>query len=64
MEPVRIAQALREAPGKWVAFKEGRLVDAAITADALYLSLRKKGIEDATIIRSPGEDEPLLIGLG
>jgi hypothetical protein len=64
MTPVRIADVLRQAPGKWVALKGGQLVAAQTTPDALYLDLQEKHITDATIIRSPGEHEPMLIGLG
>jgi hypothetical protein len=63
-EPIRIAAELREVPGKWVAIKDRRVVDAAETPDALYWHLKTHGIKGATIIRSPGEYEPLQIGLG
>jgi hypothetical protein len=63
-EPIRIAEALREVPGKWVAIKDRSVVDAAETPDALYWRLKGRGISDATIIRSPGEYESLQFGLG
>jgi hypothetical protein len=63
-EPIRIADLLREAPGKWVALKGHRLVDVAETPDALHVRLKERGIRGATIMRSPGEHEPLQIGLG
>jgi hypothetical protein len=64
MEPVRIAEALREYPGKWVAIKDGQVVEARETADQLALALHDRDVTGATIIRSPGEDEPELVGLG
>ena len=63
-EPVRLADALREVPGKWVAIKDRRVVDVAETPDLLHRDLKDRGIHGATIMRSPGEHEPLQVGLG
>jgi hypothetical protein len=63
-EPVRLADALREVPGKWVAVKNRRIVDVAETPDLLHQDLKDRGIHGATIMRSPGEHEPLQVGLG
>jgi hypothetical protein len=63
-EPVRLAAALREAPGKWVAVKDHRLVEVAETPDMLVQHLRDRHIQGATIMRAPGEHEPLQVGLG
>lgn len=64
MEPVRLADAIRAYPGKWVAIKNGQVVEARDTPDQLVLALHDRDIRDATIIRSPDEDEPELVGLG
>jgi len=63
-EPIRIADALREVPGKWVALKNRQIVEVAETPDTLYRHLKDRGIQGATIMRSPGEYEPLQVGLG
>jgi len=63
-EPVRLAGALRQFPGKWVAFKDGEVVEAGDNPDELIVALKERGIRDATIIRSPGTEEPQLVGLG
>ena len=63
-EPVPIARILRETPGKWVAVKNGEAVDVRDTPYELVMALRERGIADATIIRSPGEHEAELVGLG
>lgn len=64
IEPVRIADALREYPGMWVALKNGEIVEAKETPDALVMALKYRDIRDATIIRSPAEGEAELVGLG
>lgn len=62
--PVRIAGLLRQAPGKWVAIKGHRIVDVAETPDRLHQSMKDRGIHGATVMRAPGEHEPLQVGLG
>jgi hypothetical protein len=64
MQPIHLSALLRQAPGKWVAVKDGELVEARETPDQLFLALRDRGIHGATIIRAPGEQEPMLVGLG
>jgi hypothetical protein len=65
-EPVRLAEALRRLPGKWVALRGDTILMAADTPYALVMDLHSKGIryEDVTIVRSPGKGEPLRVGLG
>jgi hypothetical protein len=63
-EPIRLAEALREVPGLWVAVKDQKVVDVAETPDRLYWQIRDRGIHGATIMRSPATHEPLQIGLG
>jgi hypothetical protein len=51
--------------GKWVAVKEGRILTAKETADAVYRDvLEHPSYRNATIIRVPSEGEPELVGLG
>ena len=64
LDPVHVGNLLREVPGKWVAIIDGRLVEVQETLDLLVIALKNRGIRDATIMRSPGEQEPLLVGLG
>lgn len=64
MEPVPIAELLRGCAGKWVALKDGKVIDAQETPDRLYMELHERGIRDATILRAPAEGEPELVGLG
>ena len=63
-EPVQIASLLRQVPGKWVALVNGDLVEVQETLDLLVRALKDRGIRNATVMRSPGEEEPLLVGLG
>jgi Family of unknown function (DUF5678) len=64
LEPRRIADDLEEFAGMWVAVKDGHVVEAGRTPDAVVLKLRARQVRDATILRVPGEDEPELVGIG
>ena len=64
VQPVALAHLLRQVPGKWVALRNGEIVDARDTLDELAASLEQQGIKDATVMRSPKEGEPELVGLG
>lgn len=64
IQPIEIGALLRQVPGKWVAIKDGALVDVQETPYKLFESLRSRGIKDATVIRAPAEDEAQLVGLG
>ena len=50
--------------GKWVAVKDGRVVEAQDTPDRVYQMLHERRITGATIFRVPAEDEPEMVGLG
>jgi hypothetical protein len=63
-EPIRLVDALREVPGKWVAVRDRRVVDVAETPDRLHHDPKDRGIRGATIMGSPGDHEPLQVGLG
>ena len=63
-KPVPVAHLLRETPGKWVAIRNGEAVDVRDTPYELVMSLHRRGITDATIMRSPDAGEPELVGLG
>jgi hypothetical protein len=63
LAPEDIASAIRGVPGKWVAVKDGQLVAAAETPDALYMHLHQQKIRGATILRAPAEDEPEMVGM-
>jgi hypothetical protein len=64
MKPVRIADDLEGLAGKWVAVKDGKVVEAGNTPDAVGMKLRSKQIRGATIFRVPAEGEPELVGIG
>jgi hypothetical protein len=64
MKPVRIADDLEGLAGQWVAVKNGKVVAAGPTSDAVGMKLRSKRIRGATILRVPAEGEPELVGIG
>lgn len=64
MEQQAIIEIQRKWAGSWVAVKDGVVVDARPTPDALVLALRDRDIKGATIFRCPAGDEPELVGLG
>lgn len=64
MEPVDLSEALRNCPGKWVALRQGEMVEVRDTPYALVQALHERDITDATIIRAPEVGEPELVGLG
>ena len=64
MEPVNVAEELRQRAGKWVALKDGRVVEGRETPAALVMALHERGIEDATVLGAPDPNEPELVGLG
>ena len=66
MEPLRLSEMLRGLEGKWVAIRDGEVVEAADSADALFKRLRSKQIRDARVLRVPTEKEheAELVGLG
>ncbi len=66
MEPLRLSEILRGLEGKWVALKDGKVIAAADTPDALFKRLRSKQIRDTSVLRVPTEQEHKaeLVGLG
>jgi hypothetical protein len=62
--PTRLAEDLHEFAGMWVAIKDGEVVEAGRTPDAVGMKLRARQIRDAAILRVPGEGEPDLVGIG
>ena len=64
VEPIRLADLLRQVPGKWVALRNGEIVDARETLDQLVQSLKERNIKDVTVMRAPAEHEPELVGFG
>jgi len=66
MEPLRLPELLRGLEGKWVALRNGKVVDAATTSDALFKRLRARQIRDATVMRVPSEHDhgAELVGIG
>jgi hypothetical protein len=59
-----MADLLGEVPGKWVAIREGEIVEARDTFDQVIMALHERGIKDATVLRSPNPTEPELVGFG
>lgn len=64
LEPVCLAALMRQCPGKWVALRNGEIIEVRETFDQVVLALHERDITDATILRSPGEHESELVGLG
>lgn len=65
MEPVRIvAVDLQGLEGKWIAIREGKVIAAKDSSDAIFMWLRSRQIRDASVLRVPAENEPELVGLG
>jgi hypothetical protein len=65
LEPVRTADLLHETPGKWVAIKNGKVVEARDSFDQVILALHERDITDATVLRAPDpEREPETVGFG
>ncbi len=64
VSPNRIPSAVREAPGKWVALKDGKVVSVRNTPDEVLMELHEKGISGASIMRSAGSEDVELVGLG
>jgi hypothetical protein len=64
LTPVRVAEGLEDLAGMWVAVKDGKVIDAGKTPDAVGMKLRARQIRDAAILRVPGEGEPDLVGIG
>jgi hypothetical protein len=62
--PTRVAEDLSGLAGMWVAVKDGRVIEAGRTPDAVGMRLRARNIRDAAILRVPGEGEPDLVGIG
>lgn len=62
--PVGLAALLHQVPGKWVALRNGEIIAAGDTFDQVVIRLDADGVTDATVIRSPGEGEAELVGLG
>jgi hypothetical protein len=63
-EPVDLSEALQSCPGKWIAVRQGQMVDVRDSPYALVQALHERDITDATIIRAPDIGEPELVGLG
>jgi hypothetical protein len=64
VSPLDLSEALRSCPGKWVALRQGKMVEVRDTPYALVQALHERDIADATIIRAPDPSEPELVGLG
>lgn len=62
--PVPIADLVRGFEGNWVAIKDGDVVAARPTPDALHMEIRGTDKADALILRVPDHDEPELVGFG
>lgn len=64
MEPVRLADKLRQCPGKWAAVRDGELIEVEESPDRLLMALHSRDITDAVIMRCPGEHEPEMVSFG
>jgi hypothetical protein len=61
---LNLAAVLRGFEGKWVAVKDGKVVEARESPYVLIQMLREKHLEDASVIRAPAEGEPEMVGFG
>lgn len=50
--------------GQWVAIADGKVVAASESPYKLVAELRRRGIDDAGIIRAPGIEEPEMVAFG
>jgi hypothetical protein len=64
LEPIRTAHLARELRGKWVAMRNGEVIEAGDSFDAVMLTLHRQDITDVTVMRIPDEHEVELVGLG
>lgn len=62
--PIHLGELLRGFAGKWVAIRDGEVVEVADTPYALVARLRERSIEDASVIRAPAEGEPEMVAFG
>lgn len=63
-ERMSLIEFQRDNPGCWLAVREGKVIAARDTPHALVYELERRGIHDATVFRSPGQQELELVGLG
>ena len=63
-DPIALAPLLRQVPGKWVALRNGEIVEARETLDKLVISLKERDITGVTVVRSPDQGEVELVGFG
>ncbi len=64
LEPVQLSELLHQVPGKWVAIRDGEIVEASDTLDQLIHALHYRNLSDATLMRAPAEAEAEMVGLG
>jgi hypothetical protein len=62
--PSSNVEVLREFAGRWVAVRDGEVVDANDTFDGLVVRLRELRERGTTIMRVPSEGEPEPVGFG
>jgi hypothetical protein len=65
-ERVGLAAVLRESPGKWFAV-DRTTNEARLIADSPYelaAEIRRRGLSNVAVVRSPDPSEPELVGLG
>lgn len=61
---VQLTDAVQQLPGKWVAIKDGKVVEAGATPDQVVAALQRRDITGAYVTRLPAEDDKELVGLG
>jgi hypothetical protein len=64
LEPIRTGELLRGCAGKWVAMRNGEVVEGRETFDQLVIALQERDIKNVTVMRVPAEHEVELVGLG
>ncbi len=64
LSPVLLRDQLAGLHGQWVAIKDGKVVGAKATPDALRLYLHEHDIVGSSIMRVPDLKDPELVGVG
>jgi hypothetical protein len=61
---MRLVELQAEYAGRWVAVKDGVVIDVRENPYQLTMSLAERHVQDATIFRVPAVNDPELVGLG
>lgn len=62
--PIHTRHLADQLGGQWIALRNGEVIEAGTTFDAVMLSLHRQDITNVTVMRVPAEKEAELVGLG